>query len=104
MSFDHDHPGRKNWRKPYRKSKRFDRSCHFPVSPFLSPLHALRVDPRFFLAERCKLDELGDWDTHEFQRSRFRPLPIPSLAEPKEHDQSHDAVGLRCGARSAARV
>ena len=27
MSFDNDHPGRKDWRKPYRKSKRWDRSC-----------------------------------------------------------------------------
>ena len=27
MSFDNDHPGRKDHRKPYRKSKRWDRSC-----------------------------------------------------------------------------
>jgi hypothetical protein len=27
MSFDSDHPGRKDHRKPYRKSKRWDRSC-----------------------------------------------------------------------------
>ena len=27
MSFDNNYPHRKDWRKPYRKSKRFDRSC-----------------------------------------------------------------------------
>jgi hypothetical protein len=27
MSFDNDHPGRKDQRKPCRKSKRWDRSC-----------------------------------------------------------------------------
>jgi len=27
MSFDKDYPNRKDWRTPYHKSKRFDRSC-----------------------------------------------------------------------------
>jgi len=27
MSFDKHYPNRKDWRKPYTKSKRFDRSC-----------------------------------------------------------------------------
>jgi hypothetical protein len=27
MSFDNDYPKRKDWRKPYRKSKAFDRTC-----------------------------------------------------------------------------
>lgn len=27
MSFDKKYPKRKDWRKPYRKSKRFDRTC-----------------------------------------------------------------------------
>jgi hypothetical protein len=27
MGFDNDHPNRKDWRKAYRKSKVFDRSC-----------------------------------------------------------------------------
>ena len=27
MSFDNYYPNRKDWRKPYRKSQRFDRSC-----------------------------------------------------------------------------
>ena len=27
MSFDNHYPQRKDWRKPYRKSKAFDRSC-----------------------------------------------------------------------------
>ena len=27
MSFDNDHPNRKDQRKPYRKSKVWDRSC-----------------------------------------------------------------------------
>jgi hypothetical protein len=27
MSFDNVHPNRKDWRKPYHGSKRFDRSC-----------------------------------------------------------------------------
>jgi len=27
VSFDKDYPNRKDRRKPYRKSKRFDRSC-----------------------------------------------------------------------------
>lgn len=27
MSFDNDYPNRKDWRKPYRGSKRFDKNC-----------------------------------------------------------------------------
>lgn len=27
MSFDKEYPNRKDWRKPYRGSKRFDRTC-----------------------------------------------------------------------------
>lgn len=27
MSFDNYYPNRKDWRKKYKKSKRFDRSC-----------------------------------------------------------------------------
>lgn len=27
MSFDNNYPNRKDWRKPYRKSKAFDRTC-----------------------------------------------------------------------------
>ena len=27
MSFDNRYPNRKDWRRPYTKSKRFDRSC-----------------------------------------------------------------------------
>ena len=27
MSFDKEYPNRKDWRKPYRRSKRFDRTC-----------------------------------------------------------------------------
>ena len=27
MSFDKEYPNRKDWRKPYRKSGKFDRSC-----------------------------------------------------------------------------
>lgn len=27
MSFDKNYPNRKDWRKPYRKSKRFDKQC-----------------------------------------------------------------------------
>lgn len=27
MSFDTNYPNRKDWRRPYRKSKAFDRSC-----------------------------------------------------------------------------
>jgi len=27
MSFDKHYPNRKDWRKPYRGSKRFDRTC-----------------------------------------------------------------------------
>jgi hypothetical protein len=27
MSFDNDYPNRKDWRKPYRRSRAFDRQC-----------------------------------------------------------------------------
>lgn len=27
MGFDNHYPNRKDWRKPYRKAARFDRSC-----------------------------------------------------------------------------
>jgi hypothetical protein len=28
MSFDKEYPNRKDWRRPYTKSKRFDRECY----------------------------------------------------------------------------
>jgi hypothetical protein len=54
------------------------------------------------LAEHCKLDGRGCWDTLR--------TPVGSsghyfgLAESNEHDPNHDSVGLRRGDWSAARI